>query len=126
MAQHRGVDAIRERLRARGAAEHVVRGGAGYLISRWREFVDEIESRGCENCVLEEYFNDLDIRTLIHAAGLDAEVAAEDTKFRALLIHTDRRLWESDAPDPFWIYGYPQTARGQLLEDLRAAGFADS
>ncbi len=118
-----GQEEVRRRLRQRGAADHVVRGGAEYLISQWRDLIGRLEA-GCPTCTLEEYFNGLDVRTLIHVAGLDARVANEDARFRSLLTGTDRRIWESDAPDPFWIYGYPKTAAGQLLEYLQGAGFA--
>ena len=50
--------------------------------------------------------------------GLDAEVADLDRRFEALLIHRDKRIWESSAADPFWDFGYPSNAGPQLLEDI--------
>ena len=34
-------------------------------------------------------------------------------------------LWPDDYYDPFWDYGYPKNASGELLEDLKAEGLAD-
>jgi hypothetical protein len=122
-AENLSDDEVRSRLRERGAAEHVIRGGREGLIRAWRRFVDEVQAG--YRFGIEDYRNDLDTRTLIHTAGLDSEAAEDDAKFRSLLTHTDRRIWESDAPDPFWVRGYPRTASGRLLEDLRAEGLAE-
>lgn len=115
-------DEIRAKLRARGAADYIVREGAEGLVARWREFVDAVESG--YRFGLDDYRNDLDIRSLIEAVGLGAEVAGEDARFRALLAHTGEPVWSSDAADAFWVRGYPRNASGELLRDLRAAGFA--
>jgi hypothetical protein len=105
-------------LRARGAAPHVVaRGGAG-LIEGWRRFVEQVETGYALG--LDDYRNDLDIRTLIEAAGLSDEVAEEDRRLRGLLAHTDTAIWSSDVKDAFWVRGYPANASGELLEDLEA------
>jgi hypothetical protein len=114
-------DQVRAKLRARGAADFIVREGAQGLLARWRELVDAVESG--YRFGLDEYRNDLDIRSLIEAVGLGAEVAGEDARMRALLAHTEQPVWSSDAPDAFWVYGYPRNASGELLDDLRAAGF---
>jgi hypothetical protein len=113
---------IRERLRARGAAEYIVREGAAGLVSRWRAFVDAVESG--YGFGLDDYRNDLDIRSLIEAVGLATKVTAEDARLRRQLTHTGAAIWSSDAPDAFWIHGYPGNASGELLSDLRAAGLA--
>ena len=73
---------------------------------------------------LDDYRNDLDIRSLIEAVGLAPEVAGEDARLRVLLAHTDESVWSSDAADAFWVRGYPRNASGELLRDLQAAGFA--
>ena len=115
-------DEIRAKLRARGAADYIVREGGGGLLTRWREFVEQVESG--YRVGLDDYRNDLDIRTLIEAVGLGPEVAGEDARFRALLAHTDQPVWSSDSADAFWVKGYPRNAAGELLNDLRAAGLA--
>jgi hypothetical protein len=113
---------VRKRLRARGAADYIVREGAEGLLSRWRAFVDAVESG--YRFGLDDYRNDLDIRTLIEAAGLADKVVAEDARLHLLLTDTGNAIWSSDAPDAFWIHGYPRNASGELLSDLRAAGIA--
>ena len=115
-------DEVRAKLRARGAAAYIIREGAEGLLARWREFVDAVESG--YRLGLDDYRNDLDIRSLIEAVGLGAEVAGEDARLRRLLGHTDQTVWSSDASEAFWVKGYPKNASGELLNDLRGAGFA--
>lgn len=112
-------DAVRAILRERGAAAHVVRGGAEGLIAAWRRFVMQVEEGYPFG--LEDYRNDLDIRTLISAAGLSGVVAEDDAKLRGLLTRTDVAVWSSDAPEAFWVRGYPANASGELLADLKSA-----
>jgi hypothetical protein len=113
-------NAVSRKLRERGAAEHIVREGAEGLIARWRNFVAQVE--GGYQLGLEDYRNDLDIRSLIAFTALDCEVASEDERFRRLLIHTRQAVWESDTPQAFWVRGYPKNASGALLKDLRHEG----
>lgn len=115
-------ESVRRILRERKAADHVIAGGAAGLIEVWRKFVEEVE-RGYE-FGLDDYRNDLDIRTLIENTGLAPAVAAEDARLRRMLTVTGRPVWSSDVPGAFWIEGYPSNASGQLLEDLRAESLA--
>jgi len=116
-------DTVQRRLRERGTAEHIVRQGAEGLIARWRTFVAQVE--GGYPLGLDDFRNDLDIRSLIAFTGLDHEVGPEDERFRKLLIPARQSLWESDTPDAFWVCGYPKNASGALLKDLRHEGLAD-
>jgi len=109
-------DSVRAFLRHRGAAAHVVSGGAEGLITGWKRFVDQVEAG--YKFGLDDYRNDLDIRGLIEAAGLADRVADEDRRFRAALTRTDLAVWSSDQPNAFWVYGYPANASAELLEDL--------
>lgn len=109
-------DSVRAILRERGAAGHVVRGGAEGLLASWRRFVDEVQAG--YPLGLDDYRNDLDIRTLIEVAGLSGEVTEEDARLRAMLTHTEVAVWESDVPDAFWVRGYPAHASGELRADL--------
>jgi len=113
---------VRRKLRERGVAAHVLRAGADGLIARWRTFVEQAE--GGYPLGLDDYRNDLDIRSLIAFTELDSEVAPEDDRFRKLLIHTRQAVWESDTPHAFWVCGYPKNASGALLKDLRREGLA--
>jgi hypothetical protein len=115
-------NAVARKLRERGTAEHIVREGAEGLIARWRTFISQVEAG--YPLGLEDYRNDLDIRSLIAFTTLDHEVASEDDRFRKLLIHTRQAVWESDTPQAFWVRGYPKNASGALLNDLRHEGLA--
>jgi len=114
-------DRVREYLEDNGYPKHVVEGGREGLIRRWREFVDEVEKgykRG-----LEDYRNDLDLRMIIQLAEAgDGEVRELDERLRKLLTPTKQRLWESGPGKPFWDFGYPRNASGQLLRDLKLEG----
>ena len=108
-------------LRDNGYPEHIVRDGRAGLKRRWREFVDEVEhgyKRG-----LEDYRNDLDLRMIIQMAEAgDEEVRALDERLQKMLVPIDKRLWESGPGAPFWDFGYPSNASGQLLRDLKLEG----
>jgi hypothetical protein len=107
-------------LRENGYPEHIVRAGRAGLIERWAKFVAQAEQG--YKLGLEDYRNDLDLRGIIAMLGLDAEVSHLDRRFEALLIHRDKRLWESTPADPFWDFGYPRNAGAQLLEDIKSEG----
>jgi len=107
-------------LRENGYPEHLVRAGRTGLIERWAKFVAEAE-RGYR-FGLEDYRNDLDLRGIIAMLGLNSEIADFDRRFQALLIHQDKRVWETSPNDPFWDFGYPQNAGAELMQDLRNEG----
>jgi hypothetical protein len=109
-------------LRDNGYPEHVVRAGRAGLIDRWGKFVAEVE-RGYR-FGLEDYRNDLDLRGIIAMLGLDAEVGDLDRRLESLLTARDRRVWESNADDPFWDFGYPSNAGKQLTQDIETEGLA--
>ena len=107
-------------LAARGVPRHVIEAGAQGLISRWRTFVNQVEAG--YPLGLEEYRNDLDLRTLIGVTGLAHRVRHEDARLQAALTSRETEIWSSDAPDPWWTHGYPAHPGPLLLEDLRAEG----
>ena len=109
-------------LRDNGYPEHIARAGRAGLIERWRKFVEEVE-RGYK-LGLEDYRNDLDLRGIIGMVGLDHEVRDLDHRFEALLTARDTRVWESTPDDPFWDFGYPSNASGELLKDLKNESLA--
>ena len=114
---------IQQYLGDNGYPEHIVREGRAGLIRRWREFVQQVE-RGYA-LGLEDYRNDLDVRAILElAGGEDEEMGLLDTRLRAMLTATTVRVWESAAGDPFWDFGYPRNAAGELLDELRAEGLA--
>jgi hypothetical protein len=111
---------IRTYLRDNGYPDHIVRGGREGLIRRWKDFVSEVE-RGYE-FGLEDYRNDLDVRGIIRLIGADDGASDADERFQSLLTSTERRVWESSDGDPWWDFGYPRNARGDLRKDLISAG----
>jgi hypothetical protein len=36
-----------------------------------------------------------------------------------MLTDREKRVWESSPAEPFWDFGYPRNAKGELLEDLK-------
>ncbi len=113
---------LRRFLEDYGCPPHIVLAGREGLIRRWEKFVDEVCSG--YRLGLEDYRNDLDLREIIEQAGLSGEVRDADRRLRAVLKPVSHPLWESAAPDAFWIWGYPGNASGALLEDLQAEGLA--
>jgi hypothetical protein len=115
---------IADYLRDNGSPPHIVRAGRAGLAERWLKFVDEVE-RGYQ-LGLEDYRNDLDLRGIIQNLGLssDENIREADERLAKMLIPAQKRLWESCDGDPFWDYGYPKNARGELLTDLRHEGLA--
>src|SRR5690348_6801833 len=113
---------IYEFLEDNGYPPHIVRGGAEGLIRRWQDFVAEAEAGYPHR--LEDYRHDLDLRGVIETLGManDARVRNADERLRPLLTDTHLRVWESMAGEPFWDFGFPRNARGDLIRDLTAAG----
>lgn len=113
---------IRELLEEYGYPPHVVNKGRAGLVEAWRQFVESVE-HGYKHG-LYDYRNDLDTRGIIARLGLEGEVRDLDERFRAALIHTDLKVWDSDVENAFWVFGYPRKSGHELLEDLRAEGLA--
>ena len=108
-------------LRDNDYPEHVIRAGRRGLAARWREFVTEVE-KGYK-LGLEDYRNDLDVRAILRAAGAeDAEVHALDERLKKALHNLNVRVWESGPDDPFWDFGYPKNAGGELISGLKEEG----
>jgi len=110
---------ITDYLKKRGCAERVCKGGREYLVQHWNDFVAEVE-RGYSLGV-EDYWNDLDTRELIHDIGKDSEVGDADNRFRAMLTGTQIKHWHTDRHSDydFWNYGYPKNATGYFLEAVQ-------
>lgn len=111
---------VAEVLLTRGASPGIVEGGASGLLSGWAAFVDQVEAGYAFG--LDDYRNDLDLRTLIAITELDDAAANDDARFRSLLAQTELEVWSSDAPGAWWTCGYPANSGPALLEDLHAEG----
>ena len=103
-----------------GYPQHVVTAGRAGLVERYKQFVAEVE-RGYK-LGLEDYRNDLDLRAVLALIGPTDDVSEADARLSAQLTRTDVRVWESAPGSPFWDFGYPKNASGELLADLRAEG----
>jgi hypothetical protein len=115
-------DALRALLRAKGYGDHICDMGPEKLVARWRDFVQSV-AHGYP-LGLDDYRNDLDLREAIAVGGLDREVRDADSLFRSLLTDISKRVWRSNVDNDFWNLGYPKTASGALLRDLRDEGVA--
>lgn len=115
---------VQQYLEDNGYPAHIVKGGRAGLVRRWREFVAEVE-HGYE-FGLEDYRNDLDVRGIIQlvGAGEDADVVEADARLQLVLTDQNVRVWESTSENPWWDFGYPANARGDLRRDLEAEGLA--
>lgn len=110
---------ITQYLHDNGYPEHICRAGKDGLLAKWRKFVDEVE-RGYR-LGLEDYRNDLDLRAILALIEADGDELDDlDSRLQAMLIGHETRVWESAPDDPWWDFGYPKNARGELLGDLRA------
>ncbi len=114
-------DEIRQYRRNRECSERVWQGGSELLIEEWNEFVAEVENGYCPDCLIDEYWNDLDSRELIHDIGCDDRVKEADARFAAMLIATSikhhRKERQSDYD--FWNFGYPKNATGFFYEEVK-------
>ncbi len=114
---------IEEYLSENGSPPHVVRAGRAGLIRRCSEFVDEVEKG--YRLGLDDYRNDLDLRGIMATLGLDDDpgVQQADQRLVKVLEPAAKRIWESCEGNPFWDFGYPRNATGDLLDDLKSEGF---
>lgn len=112
---------VQDYLRDNGYPEHLAREGRDGLLRRWREFVEAVE-RGY-SLGIEDYRNDLDVRSIIALADAEDEsVRALDERLKKMLTSRQVRVWESGPGDAFWDFGYPRNAGPGLIEDLRGEG----
>jgi hypothetical protein len=113
---------IHEYLTENGYPEHVVKAGREGLLHSYREFVKQVEHG--YKLGLEDYRNDLDARAILRLADVeDAEVHALDARLKKMLTG-EKRVWESAPGDPFWDFGHPKNASGDLLADLKGEDLA--
>jgi hypothetical protein len=93
------------------------------LSEGWRRFVEQVEQG--YPLGLYDYRNDLDGRAILRREGAETEeIRALDERLKKMLTATDKRIWQSEVNDPFWDFGYPRNASGELLEELREEGLA--
>lgn len=128
-------DPVREYLRKKGCAQHVVSGGVEGLVGKWEDTVESI-GRGYQ-FGLDDYLNDLDGRQLIEEAmAIDGaanrlkygdRLRRADERMRKLVKPTRHCLWGDQAATEhrwsaernWWYFSEPKTAGRELLEDLK-------
>jgi hypothetical protein len=111
----------KEYLKNRGCSRAVWEGGTERLLQQWADFVVSVEDGYCSRCSVDEYWNDLTTRELIHDIGEDDKVRELDKRFRAMLTatHIKHRYQERQSTYDFWNYGYPKNASGFFLEHIK-------
>lgn len=128
-------NAVRDYLRLRGAASHVVAGGLDGLLDAWEQTVERIAVG--YPFALDDYLNDLDTRDLLagaiekapEAEGARARLAAADTRLRSWLVPTEECLWGAGVADDegwspsthWWYYSRPRNPGPDLAADLGLA-----
>lgn len=113
---------IKEYLKTRGCPLAVWQGGSPRLLRKWGEFVAHVEKGYCPRCSVDEYWNELDTREMIHETGLDSAVEDLDTRLRKMLVatHIRHRYKERTSNYDFWNYGYPKNATGFFRSHIKS------
>jgi hypothetical protein len=130
-------DPVREFLRERSSAEHVVEGGLEGLIESWEKTVRSVEHG--YSLTLDDYLNDLDARQLIaeilpvasddQRAGVAARLTRADETMRSLTRPTPVSLWGREVAEEegwtpeenWWYFARPIHADPELLADIDEA-----
>jgi hypothetical protein len=127
------MDPVREFLKRRGSADHVVRAGLPGLVESWESVVESVK-RGY-NLGLDDYLNDMDVRQLLDEALKLAKadqayierVRRADEAMRRLVKPIGRSLWgEKNAKEHgwsaeknWWYFAVPINAGPALTDDLK-------
>lgn len=129
------VDPVREYLKTRGAAEHVVSGGLEGLVQRWSRFVESVGEG--YRLGADDFLNDLDTRQLIEDAlavaspaqmkAVASDLAHADGLLRKIAHPVEKCLWGYEtaktsgwtAKRNWWYFVIPAKGDPDLLEDLK-------
>ena len=130
-------EAVRDFLRRRGSASHVVEGGLPGLLRMWERLVASVE-RGYP-LTLDDYVNDLDGRQIL-AETLAALPQAATPAQRERLARADARLRAASRPGPclwgdanaqahgwtprthWWYFRHPKNPGAELAAALGSRG----
>ena len=84
----------------------------------WSGFVDQVQN-GYKHSLFE-YQNDLKIRIAIQEHGLvNSTVRKDDERFRQLLVHREKVVWQIDTPEINWLgNGYPAKTTPEFQRDV--------
>ena len=127
-------DPIRNYLKNRGCAEHIIRGGLQGLVEMWETIVSEV-SHGYD-LTFDDYLNDMDTRQLLEEVKPLATTAADkslirklgriDAMMRTLIEPTKQALWgEQTAQEHnwsrathWWYFAKPKYLGPDLREEM--------
>ncbi len=130
-------DLVREFLRKKGCAEHVVEGGLGGLVQKWEGVVESVK-RGY-GLGLDDYLNDLDGRQLLEETLAIApreqkeesgeRVRRADELMKTLVKPAGKCLWGNEVAETegwtaeknWWYFTRPINADPELLFEIDEA-----
>ncbi len=130
-------DPVRELLRARGSAAHVIAGGLPGLLEAWENLVRAVEAGYALG--LDDYLNDLDVRQLLadalavappkERAAHEERLQRADEQMQALLAPVEVCLWGEEvaeeegwtARNNWWYFSRPRHGDPDFLAELAEA-----
>jgi hypothetical protein len=130
-------DPVRELLRARGSAAHIIEGGLLGLLESWETLVRAVEEG--YTLGLDDYLNDLDVRQLLEDALAVAIVAERkaivprlqraDEQMQAIVNPTEVCLWGDEVAEEedwtpknnWWYFSRPRHGDPEFLAELAEA-----
>lgn len=130
-------DPVRELLRERGTAAHVIEGGLPGLLESWENLVRTVEEG--YTLGLDDYLNDLDVRQLLadalavappkERAAYEERLQRVDEQMQALLKPGEVCLWGDEvaaeegwtARHNWWYFSRPRYGDPEFLAELAEA-----
>lgn len=101
-------DAVRDLLKERKAAEHVVRGGMEGLVDRWEATVKSAQKGYAHG--LDEWRNDVDGRHLLSFA-MEVAHPAQKKSMKLRLDAADAKFWKATESSDVCVWGAPVAER---------------
>lgn len=130
-------DPVRELLRERGSATHVIEGGLPGLLESWENHVRAVEEGYALG--LDDYLNDLDVRQLLEDTlavataperkAAIARLQRADEQMQAVVKRTDVCLWGEEvaeeegwtAKNNWWYFSRPRHGDPDFLAEVAEA-----
>ena len=130
-------DPVRELLRARGSAVHIIEGGLPGLLESWETFVQTVEEG--YTLGLDDYLNDLDVRQLLEDAlavaavnerkAITPRLQRADDQMQLIVKPTEVCLWGDEvaeeegwtAKNNWWYFSRPRYGDPEFLAEVAEA-----
>ena len=127
-------DPVREFLREKGCADHIIRDGLAGLVEQWESAVQAIEDGYAFG--LDDYLNDMDVRQLLDESlgvaphsdrdRFTGRIKEADHKFKGLVEIVDVSLWGTEVAEEegwttesnWWYFARPLEAGPELLAEI--------